>query len=109
VGAGGERVVAGVVERSPRESRPEEKVVGEGGDEQPEGTPTSARLDDFGYRSANYVPVIRVSEATDTHLSTGFSSCGIAGERHSDKESSGTTSDPGFPTGYPLEEETRRG
>ncbi len=86
----------------------ESVVVGEGGDEQPDAAPTSARL---GEREPglNYVPVIRVSEATSTHLSTGFSSWGIAGGRHSDKESSGTTSDPGFPTGFPLEVGSRQG
>ena len=46
VGAGGEWAAAGVVERSPRGWRPEEKVVGEGGDEQPDAAPTSARLDE---------------------------------------------------------------
>jgi hypothetical protein len=43
---GGERVAAGVVERSAREWWPDEEVVGEGGDEQPDATPTSARLDE---------------------------------------------------------------
>jgi hypothetical protein len=50
VGAGGERVATGVVERSPRGLGPEETVVGEGGDEQPAATPTSARLDEAGAR-----------------------------------------------------------
>lgn len=48
VRAGGERVAAGVVERSPRGRRPEDVVVGESGDEQPDATPTSARLDEVG-------------------------------------------------------------
>jgi hypothetical protein len=49
-GGGRERVAAGVVERSPRGWGPEETVVGEGGDEQPDAAPTSARLDDAGGR-----------------------------------------------------------
>ena len=107
---GGERVAAGVVERSAREWWPDEEVVGEGGDEQPDATPTSARLEEAEeLAGANYVPVIRVSEATDTHLSTEFSSCGIAGECHSDKESSGTTSDPCFPTSFPWSREAGGG
>src|SRR4249920_3610641 len=50
----------------------------------------------------NHTRVIPMSAGGDTHLSTGFSHWGSAGERHSDKESSGTTSGSGFPTGFPL-------
>jgi hypothetical protein len=99
VGRGGRR------RAEPSPAEPSRAVAGEGGDEQPGATPTSARLDEAGpglvRARANYVPVIRVSEATGTQLSTGFSSWGIAGECHSDKESSGTTSDPCFPTSFP--------
>lgn len=41
-----------------------------------------------------------------TQICTGFSPCGGAGGRHSDKESSSTTSGEGFPTGYPLENQS---
>jgi hypothetical protein len=57
----------------------------------------------------NHSHVIRLSVARDTHLSTGFSSSGCAGRRHSDKESSGTTSGSRFPSAFPLEARNRRG
>lgn len=41
-----------------------------------------------------------------TQICTGFFPCGGAGGRHSDKESSSTTSGEGFPTGYPLENQS---
>jgi len=103
---GGEGSVPGVVSVAGRTSEPAEHSD----PSSPGPNPTSARhWTQEPPEEENHTRVIRLSVARGTHLSTGFSSCGSAGRRHSDKESSGTTSGSAFPTGFPLEAWRRGG